>query len=211
MTEREPTPVTSRATPSFVAMRVAGAGFAAVLAVVVMLDAGGIVEDSGGGSESATTLSDSAINNRDALAGDAFSEFDGAPEASDGDLPSNLSGAEDSGDDTGAPAAGGVGGLNGYDDGEDGDAGAPALDPETDDAAQEPGDVTVTSDDSNDLDDSSQKAAGPESGDGAPAALTSEDGGVSSLLLIEIGLAALAVLAIGGSFLMRRTAESERG
>ncbi len=211
MTEREPTPVTSRATPSFVAMRVAGAGFAAVLAVVVMLDAGGIVDDSGGSSdESAATLSDGATSNRDALAGDTFSEFAEPPEVLDGDPPGNLAGGDDGGDDTGEPAAGGVGGLNGYEDAQDGDAGAPALDPETDDTAQEPGDVTVTADDSNDLDDSSQKAAGPESGDGAPAALTSEDGGVSSLLLIEIGLAVIAVLAIGGSFLIRRPAESER-
>ena len=55
MAERERAPVTPRTTPSFVAMRVAGAGFAAVLAVVVMLDAGGIVDDTGGRSDDSST------------------------------------------------------------------------------------------------------------------------------------------------------------
>jgi len=48
----------------------------------------------------------------------------------------------------------------------------------------------------------------PESADGA-AALAADDDGASSLLIIEISLAAIAALAIGGSFAMRRRAESE--
>ncbi|HEY5639431.1 MAG TPA: zf-HC2 domain-containing protein, partial [Dehalococcoidia bacterium] len=68
MAERERAPVAYRTTPSFVAMRVAGAGFAAVLAVVVMLDAGGIVDDPGGSSsdESSTALFEDDPTNRSA-------------------------------------------------------------------------------------------------------------------------------------------------
>ncbi len=75
MVEREPPPVTSRTTtPSFVAMRVAGAGFAAVLAVVVMLDAGGIVDDSGsrGGDDSSTALFESTATGIPGVQEDAF-------------------------------------------------------------------------------------------------------------------------------------------
>ena len=45
------------------------------------------------------------------------------------------------------------------------------------------------------IDGDADKAVAPESGDGAPAALIAEDDGVSSLLIIEIGLAAIAALA----------------
>ncbi len=84
MVEREPPPVTSRTTPSFVAMRVAGAGFAAVLAVVVMLDAGGIVDDNGGrsGDDSSTALFESAASATTGIQEDAFAP---TSDATDGD------------------------------------------------------------------------------------------------------------------------------
>ncbi len=217
MAEREPRPVTSRAAPSFVAMRVAGAGFAAVLAVVVMLDAGGIVDDTGGGSdESSAAILEDDLANR-GLEADGYTEFDNLvpPQGAGGDnsLPATgdntdafggVGGAPNSDDDIGLPATS-VGGSYGEGDGQDAIESVPEPDaPGTarDNPAQEPIDITTTTDDA-------EKALTPESGDGAPTALAAEDDGTSSLLLVEIGLAALAVLAIGGSFVIRRRAESE--
>ena len=200
MAEREPAPVTSRATPSFVAMRVAGAGFAAVLAVVVMLDAGGIVDDTGGRSdESPTALFEDDQTNRDTEAYDLLPGDDaGAPSAAgDGDLP--------------ASGAGGVGGPDGSEDAPDSDDAEPPLNQQSDDGERELADATTAP--GNDMgflsDNSAGDATAPESGDGTPATLAAEDDGVSSLLIIEIALAAIAALAIGGSFVMRRLAESE--
>ena len=207
MAEREPAPVASRTTPSFVAMRVAGAGFAAVLAVVVMLDAGGIVDDTGGGSsDESTTLG-----------------FLNAPEANRdneayGLLPGDDAAAPSAGGDGDFRAAGGVadgvGGPDGSEDGPDSDDSDPPLNPLLDDDGQKiidattiPGDdMGFLSDDGND-----GQAAATESGDGAPAAPavpTAEDDGLSSLLIIEVGLAAIAAIAIGGSFAMRRREDS---
>lgn len=212
MAEREPRPVTPRTTPAFVAMRLAGAGFAAVLAVVVMLDAGGIVDDNGGRSsdESSTALFDADPTNRDAEATDAFAEngFDSQPEVSDGDD----AGAPSAGGDGDLPAPGGVGGIGGPDgseDAPDGDDLDPAFAPLSDGVEQDPRIAPDTSGDLNEIAGDDGEATAPEPGEGAPAALTSEDDGISSLLVIEIGLAAIAVLAIGGSFVMRRRAESE--
>lgn len=211
MAEREPQPVASRAVPSFVAMRVAGAGFAAVLAIVVMLDAGGIVDNSGGGSsgESSTALFDAG--NRDAEAttaagaqdpfsapsspGGDFGELDGSPAADDG---SEIPGA-----------GGGVGGPDGSEDAPDGGVVDPALAPLPEDFGQVPAGATPALGDANNLYGDDGSAAAPESGDAAPAALTSEDEGISLLLVIEIGLAAIAVLAVGGSFVMRRREEKD--
>jgi hypothetical protein len=211
MAEREPQPVASRAVPSFVAMRVAGAGFAAVLAIVVMLDAGGIVDNSGGGSsgESSTALFDAG--NRDAEAttaagaqdpfsapsspGGDFGELDGSPAADDG---SEIPGA-----------GGGVGGPVGAEDAPDGGVVDPALAPLPEDFGQVPAGATPALGDANNLYGDDGSAAAPESGDAAPAALTSEDEGISLLLVIEIGLAAIAVLAVGGSFVMRRREEKD--
>ncbi len=218
MAEREPAPVASRTTPSFVAMRVAGAGFAAVLAVVVMLDAGGIVDDTGGRSsdESPTALFEADQTNRDTEAtdGSAYGS-DGAPEVSDDDL-GGLAATPALDDDNNLPAGGQVGGGP---DGSDGLENAPDSDDEDtplnqlsdDDGQQLPYATTTPGDGArpNNLAGDDSDAAALESGDGAPAALTSEDDGVSSLLIIEIGLAAIAALAIGGSFVMRRRAESE--
>ncbi len=178
MAEREPPPFTSRATPAFVAMRLAGAGVAAVLAFVVMLDAGGIVDDGGGRSsdEASTALFDADPTNRGFEgAGDA------APEVSDGDL-GGLATTPPLDEYNGAPAAGGVGGIGGPDGSED-------------------------TPDGRDGDD--KEVAAPDPQEGGAAAFTSQDDGISSLLVIEIGLAAIAVLAIGGSFVMRRRVESE--
>ena len=199
MAEREPAPVASRTIPSFVAMRVAGAGVAAVLAVVVMLDAGGIVDDTGGGSsdESTAELFEAGPTNRDAEAYDSLTA-----------------------DDIAATSAAGVGGPDGFEDALDGDGEAPASAPlptdnpaNSDAGEQEPVDVTTTADDgarqNNLAGGEDSDAAARESGDDATTAFTAEDDGVSSLLVIEIGLAAIAVLAIGGSFVMRRRAESE--
>ncbi len=200
MAEREPAPVTSRATPSFVAMRVAGAGFAAVLAVVVMLDAGGIVDDTGGGSsdEPSTALFEADQTNRDT---EAY-----------GLLPGDDAGAPAAGGDGDLPAAGSVGGPDGSEDALASDDEGPPLNELTDDDGQQLPYATTTPGDGarpNNFAGDDSDAAAPESGDGAPAALTAEDDGVSSLLIIEIGLAAIAALAIGGSFVMRRRAESE--
>ena len=193
MAEREPPPVTSRSTPSFVAMRVAGAGFAAVLAVVVMLDAGGIVDDNGGrsGDDSSTALFESAASATTGVQEDAFGPMS---DATDGDAAGiiDFDGIEatPSGEDNSGPAAGGAAGgvepPNAPEDARNGSGG-----------------------------DDAEPAAGPQPGDGAPespdeaATLTSEDDGVGYLLAIEISLAAIAVLAIGGSFVMRRRPESE--
>ncbi|MCH7483760.1 MAG: zf-HC2 domain-containing protein [Chloroflexi bacterium] len=215
MAEREPAPVASRTTPSFVAMRIAGAGFAAVLAVVVMLDAGGIVDDTGGRSsdESSTALFDAAPTNRDTATTDGSGEygFDAAPEVSDGDIMGGLAGTPPVDDDSILPAiGGGVGGPYGSEDVLDGSEEYPTLDPFG--VWQEPAGNTTNLDDGarpNDLDTGDDgQAAAPESGDGTPIALTAEDDGISSLLIIEIGLAAIAALAFGGSFVMRRRAQS---
>jgi hypothetical protein len=233
MAEREPQPVASRAVPSFVAMRVAGAGFAADLAIVVMLDAGGIVDNSGGGSsgESSTALFDAG--NRDAEAttaagaqdpfsapsspGGDFGELDGSPAADDGsEIPgagagagSSPDGLEDVPDDDLPAAGGGVGGPDGSEDAPDGGVVDPALAPLPEDFGQVPAGATPALGDANNLYGDDGSAAAPESGDAAPAALTSEDDGVSWLLVIEIGLAAIAVLAVGGSFVMRRREEKD--
>ncbi len=204
MAERERAPVTSRTTPSFVAMRVAGAGFAAVLAVVVMLDVGGIVDDSGGRSsgDSPTALLEADPTNRgfEATDGSAYGS-DALPELSGGDIPLSLAGTPPADDDSGLPAGGGVGGPYGSEDAPDGGDENRALEPEG-------GLDEITGDDAEAAAPDSADGA-PESGDGAPVTLTAEDDGVSSLLIIEIGLAAIAVLAIGGSFVVRRRAESE--
>jgi hypothetical protein len=193
MAEREPPPVTSRTTPSFVAMRIAGAGFAAVLAVVVMLDAGGIVDDNGGrgGDDSSTALFESAATGTPGVQEDAFAP---TSDVTDGDGDAlNLEGIEvpPTSDDGSDPASGGTtGGLEPPDAPEDarngsgGDDFEPAAAPQAGDGA-------------------------PESGEGTATAITSEDDGLSSLLVIEIGLAAIAALAIGGSFVMRRRTEQE--
>ena len=239
MAEREPPPVTSRTTPSFVAMRVAGAGFAAVLAVVVMLDAGGIVDDTGGDDDddSSAAIFEADPTNR-AIAAPEDSdadEFNALSEATDipADVPNSLGGGQDAdGEDDvptaggtdggvggvgGAPASdgdgpaagGGVGGPDGLEDAPDDRVEDPALEPL--DAGSEPGTAEITPDDGDD-----SAAAGPDSGEGAPesgdgaaAAFSPEDDGVSALLVIEIGLAVVAVLAIGGSFVVRRRSENE--
>ncbi len=198
MAEREPEPVAYRTTPSFVAMRIAGAGFAAVLAVVVMLDAGGLVDDTGGGgNESSTALFEADQTNRDSEAYDLGAGDDAAAPAAAGNA---------------LDGTGGVGGPDGSADGLDSDGSEPPLNQLTDDDGQRAIDATSVPGDTQSLaeiDSDDGQAAAPESGDDAPAALLAEDDGVSSLLIIEIGLAAIATLAIGGSFVMRRRAESE--
>ncbi len=199
MAEREPAPVAYRTTPSFVAMRVAGAGFAAVLAVVVMLDAGGLVDDTGGSriDESSTALFEADQTNLDGEASDLVSGDDAAAPAAGGAVPNS---------------GGGVDGPDGLEDGQDGDDSDPPQNQLPDDDGQRAIDATSVPGDTQSLaeiDGNDEKVVAPESGDGAPAALIAEDDGVSSLLLIEIGLAAIATLAIGGSFVMRRRAESE--
>ncbi len=203
MAERRPAPVASRTTPSFVAMRVAGAGFAAVLAVVVMLDTGGIVDDSGGGSsdESTTALFEADQTNSDAETYDLPPGDDATALTADGNaVPAAGSIADD-------PAPGADEGTAGPDGLQSGTASVgeqnPAIDPQPDDLGQERTIVTATSGDGD------GDTAALESGDGAPAALTPDDGGLSSLLIIEIGLAAIALIAIGGSFAMRRREDSE--
>ena len=207
MAEREPPPVTSRTTPSFVAMRVAGAGFAAVLAVVVMLDAGGIVDDNGGrGSDDAAPLGflDLDDQNRDAATANGTQEygFDPVPNVTDGDA-AGLGDFDDiievapSGDDgSGAPASGTTGGVGGGPD-----AGGTASGIEPPDAIKDAPDVSTTND--------AAAPVVPSTGGGAETAFATEDDGVGYLLVIEIGLAAIAVIAIGGSFVMRRRAEGE--
>jgi len=202
MAERKPAPVASRTTPSFVAMRIAGAGFAAVLAVVVMLDAGGIVDDTrGGGSDESTTLGFLNIDgsNGDAemyetLAGDAAAPAGGS--VADEPAP----GAED-----------GDGSTDGFQSGPDSGEQNPAIDPQLDNFGQERADATTTPGDdiSSRSDAIDGDTAALESGDGAPAAFTPDDDGLSSLLIIEIGLATIALIAIGGSFAMRRREDSE--
>jgi len=213
MVERKPPPVTSRATPAFVAMRLAGAGFAAVLAVVVMLDAGGIVDDTGSRSSSdeATSLGffESDPANRDAGTTDgSFTEAAGAPAArGDSDLP--VSGGDGGGAGAVPNNSGGIGGPDGSEDAPDGDDAAPALNGLSDDGGREPPGVPSTSGDLNEIAGDDGEATAPEPGEGAATAFTSEDDGVSSLLVIEIGLAAIAVLAIGASFVIRRRADSD--
>jgi hypothetical protein len=183
MTQREAQPVTSRTTPSFVAMRVAGAGFAAVLALVVMLDAGGIVDDNGSRSsdDSSTALFEAdASGAADATTTTEDNRFAPMNPASDGDLGSN----------SGGSAAGGVSGD--------------AEPPETFEDAQGVGGGPASGDDV-----SPAPAPAPAPGDGEAATLASEDDSVSYLLVIEIGLATVAVLAIGGSFVMRHRAEND--
>ncbi|MCH7616601.1 MAG: zf-HC2 domain-containing protein [Chloroflexi bacterium] len=201
MAEREPPPVTSRTTPSFVAMRVAGAGFAAVLAVVVMLDAGGIVDDNGGrnSDDSSTALFEAAAS---ATAGVQEDAFGPVPNVTDGDA-AGLGDFDDiievapSGDDgSGAPASGTTGGVGGGPD-----AGGTASGIEPPDAIKDAPDVSTTND--------AAAPVVPSTGGGAETAFATEDDGVGYLLVIEIGLAAIAVIAIGGSFVMRRRAEGE--
>ena len=231
MAERQRAPPATRTTPSFVAMRVAGAGVAAVLAVVVMLDAGGIVDDSGrGGSDETAATFEQDPANRDAEAGDAVNP---QPPIADGDAPDSLSGATAGDGDSDLPTTGGGDGdvqtPEGFKDPPDaGVGGAEDLPPATGGGVGSDGDVNVdeppdaqsfsgdpdgvvTTADGGEGDTAGDdgKAAAPESGDGSPFAFTAEDDGLSSLLLIEIGLAAVAVLAIGGSFLVRRRAESD--
>ncbi|MCI0814703.1 MAG: zf-HC2 domain-containing protein [Chloroflexi bacterium] len=214
MAEREPPPVTSRTTPSFVAIRVAGAGFAAVLAVVVMLDAGGIVDDNGGrnSDDSSTALFEAAAS---ATAGVQEDAFGPVPNVTDGDA-AGLGDFDDiievapSGDDgSGAPASGTTGGVGGgpFSGGTAGgvgggpDAGGTASGIEPPDAIKDAPDVSTTND--------AAAPVVPSTGGGAETAFATEDDGVGYLLVIEIGLAAIAVIAIGGSFVMRRRAEGE--
>lgn len=215
MVEREPQPATSRTTPSFVAMRVAGAGFAAVLAVVVLLDTGGIVDNSGsrGGDDSSTALSESAAdaNRIETTAGVQEDALAPLSDVTDGDAGGlDLEGIIEvppTGGDGSDPASGGTGGgVGGGPDsaGTTASGGGPASGGTTGGVASG-GEATA------DVGRAvPQPVEGvPESTDEAAAAFTSEDDGLSSLLVIEIGLAAIAALAIGGSFVMRRRAESE--
>ena len=207
MAEREPLPVTSRSTPSFVAMRVAGAGFAAVLAVVVMLDAGGFVDDNGGGGDdSSAELLDAAPASR-IVTTSGIQEDDVA----DGLDPAGIiefAPTSDEGNDTASDETGdGVGG--GPDSGGTAFGGAGPDSGGT--AAGPTGGVASGGEATADARRAvPQPAEGePESADEAAAASTSDDDGLSSLLVIEIGLAAIAALAIGGSFVVRRRAERE--
>ena len=218
MAEREPPPVTWRATPSFVAMRVAGAGFAAVLAIVVMLDAGGIVDDNGGRSsdESPTALSEADTTDRNADATAGIQEDDFGPQSNVPESDPGAPAATPRPDgNSGIPAAGGAasGGGGGPDasseDAPDGDDVDPAFNPLPDGDRQKVIDAVTTSGDSNEIAGDDDGAGVPESGDSATAAFTSEDDGVSYLLVIEISLAAIALLAVGGSFVLRRRAEDE--
>jgi anti-sigma factor RsiW len=203
MAEREPAPVTWRTTPSFVAMRVAGAGFAAVLAVVVMLDAGGLVDDSGGGrSDESTTLGFLNVSetNRDSEAYDLAPGGAAAAPAAGGNALNSADGV----DATSVP--GDTQNRAEFDGDDDED---PAFAPLPDDGEQAPKAITTTSGNIDSLNDiaGDDGDAATESDDGAsaaPAPLTADDDGVSSLLIIEIGLAALAAIAIGGSFAIRR-------
>ena len=217
MTEREPAPVTSRTTPSFVAMRVAGAGFAAVLAVVVMLDAGGIVDDNGGRSsdESPTALFEADQTNRDAQATAGTDEYEFGPLSNVlDDATGGLATTPPLDDDNGVPAAGSVGGVGGgpdasSEDAPDGDDVDPAFGALSDGIEQDLRAAPTTAGNRNEIAGAYGEAGVPDAGDGAAAAFTSEDDSVSYLLVIEISLAAIAVLAIGGSFVMRRRVESE--
>jgi hypothetical protein len=212
MAERETQPVTSRTTPSFVAMRVAGAGFAAVLAVVVMLDAGGIVDDDGSrsGDDSSTALFDAAPAGAPGVQEDAFAPMS---DVSDGDAdgldPAGIIEVAPTGDDGSDPASGGTGGGVGGGPDSGGTASSGGGGPDSGGTAFG-GDASggdATADAGRAVPQPAEVV--PETADEAATAITSEDDGLSSLLVIEIGLAAIAALAIGGSFVMRRRAESE--
>ena len=212
MAEGETSPVTSPTTPSFVAMRVAGAGFAAVLAVVVLLDAGGIADDNGSGDDSSTELFDAAPASR-IVTNSGIQEDDVAPlsDVTDG-------GADDlgtieippTGDDGSGPDSGGTAGSVGGGPDSGGTAAGGGVGG-TSSSGGTTGGVTSGGEATADAGRAvPQPVEGvPESVDEAATAITSEDDGLSSLLVIEIGLAAIAALAIGGSFLMRRRAEQE--
>jgi len=191
-----PAPVAGRSLPAWAAMRIAGTGVAAVFALVIMLDAGGVIEDNRS-DESAVIAQ---------RAGDGFNQ--GSLESTVIESPAaNLEGAADrdiTATDAAAPVAGEGGGIGGSAPDADGDdSAAPAADP--DEAA--PGDSyslestpLVT-----DMAASGEDSDGEEYRDTSANVVTDEDGdGTNTLLLIEIALGALAALAIGGSFMISR-------
>ena len=262
---RKAAPDTQRM-PTYVAMRIAGAGVAAVLALVVMLDAGGFVDDNGRtsddtagvdfrrlGSDSAGEALDSsdsyfgADDDKEVAEQNPTSAPLIAPDEPDNtanrDLPATGVGDEDPpepGTDPGdvEPTTGSGGGVGGS----GGGVGGPSSGGSEEPGVSEPGaagddgdtlnldpdqsqtDDVISSDDGGDAAQSSEDpvadaaadgddsapadgddSAQPEAGSRGEAFSTDEDDGSSTILIIEIALAVVAVLAIGGSFVMRRS------
>jgi hypothetical protein len=201
--EAEPATPAQRAVPSFMAMRVAGAGVAAVLALVVLIDTGGISTDSSDtgddGGVAIPAYEAAGDRNSDAGAGSGDGqelEPLGAP--TPGALPDSVAsgqGEDDSGDYSAAPEDGNEFGVGGASQGDPGAPEATPLSGQADADDQEDTGVTVTVDKVAPGDDS----ALPETGSGL-----GDDGGISTLLVFEIVLGFVAVAAIGGSFLLPR-------
>lgn len=190
----EPAPArpAPRTSPAFVAMRVTGAGVAAILAVVIFFDSGGI--------DTSTT----STSNEDAApaaesAGDRSTLGDQVP-------VNTQSGVEiDSGDDadheTPPSAPGDAGGSDGSIGGGN-DTNATAVPAQSGSA-----DYGLTGEDN-------EKSVDDSSGESAPAIVatsgqaessaSNDNDGISTLLAIEIALGVIAVAALGGSFVLPR-------
>jgi hypothetical protein len=179
-------------------MRIAGTGVAAVFAVVVMLDAGGVIEDDGSNESALTAQYAGGDLDQESLESTVL-ESPGAN--------LEIEGAADRGvtaTDAAAPAAGDGAGIDGSaPDGDGDDSAVPFADP--DEAA--PGD-TFSLESTPSLTDfaaSVEDSEGDEYRDTSANVVNDGDGdGTNTLLLIEIALGALAALAIGGSFMISR-------
>jgi hypothetical protein len=214
----ERAPVTSGTGPAFIAMRVAGAGVAAVLAVVVFIDQDDGADYSGDDDIAAwAPVLDNAERGSDldafsvpemtmsqnlevtAPTDDSGESDDDSPRPAAQPANSDAGGDTEGGGTTGGGSGGGVGGAPA--DGGSGMAGGPGG--ETDDmvtpyatffAAR----ITSTAiEDSAEDDDSG--AAGAEA---LTDAMDDEDGGIGRMTIVQIVLAVVAAGALGGGFVL---------
>jgi anti-sigma factor RsiW len=191
-------PAPERGLPAWAAMRIVGTGVAAVFALVIMLDAGGVIEDN--------RSEESAVIARRAGGGD-FSQDSLESTVMESPVldaaPIQDSGLEAA--PTSAPAAGQDGGIAGAAPGADGDDGA-APPPDPDEAAP-PNEYSLDATPPlTSVAASGENSNGEEYRDASANVVTDGDGdGPDALLLIEIVLGVVAALAIGGSFLISRT------
>ncbi|MEX0683736.1 MAG: zf-HC2 domain-containing protein [Dehalococcoidia bacterium] len=199
-----------RSMPGYVGMRIAGAGVAAVLAVVVLLDAGGVVNESGSGDDSGSTALNFAETSDDAPTGaqldmSEYDEFANDLEASASPVE-RAGGAEETkapeptiapgsapADATQEPAAGGIGGaLDGENATTTPDEGYIADAPVATDPV-----LPVNADDS----DAAATDATLDN-EALRTVAAGEDNGISTLVIIEIALAVFAAAAVAGSFVL---------
>jgi hypothetical protein len=201
--------------PAFIAMRVAGAGVAAALAVVVLIDRGGGTDYSGDddmaafapaadGGERGGDLDDSSApemsitQNIESTEPAADSVEDGMDRSSPSAQPVDVSAGDDSGGNGTAGGGSGGGGTAGGVGGAPSDAGEATLAP----GASFQFMVDMTSTDSPVIDDRAGDDMGDEGAEALTDSLDDDDGGIGRMTVLQIALAVVAAGALAGGFVL---------